>query len=156
MRQLAILDLDQNPSESNNRGHGNEITLDILHSEKMSLNELVGVLKDVDLPVFCSYPKREFRQGNAIPHVGHRTATIHDIYDRFKPTQIGVFHVLGIVKVNDSWVLHGKVTYAQAEHINVDILGPMKLIVKSVSSDRSDDTSERKLIEISKVAITPK
>jgi len=32
----------------------------------------------------------------------------------------------------------------------------MKLIVKSVSSDRSDDTSERKLIEISKVAITPK
>lgn len=145
MRQLAILDLDQNPSESNNKGHGNEITLDILHSEKMSLNELVGVLKDVDLPVFCSYPKREFGQGNVI-----------DIYDRFKPTQIGVFHVLGIVKVNDSWVLHGKVAYAQAEHINVDVLGPMKLIVKSVSSDRSDDTSERKLIEISKVAITPK
>ncbi|MCY1286205.1 hypothetical protein D9M68_18570 [compost metagenome] len=137
------------------QGHDAEISLQIAHSEGFTEDELWECLVDDPLPIETGWPKRQLPDHKWLPSAQNRSASVADIYAHLKPKKIGYVSVHGFVKVNDLWVLHGRISYIGGHLLNHAALQPMRLIVHTKDIDRTDRASGRILVNIVKVRTDP-
>jgi hypothetical protein len=149
-----LLDLDVKESSSVN-AHDAEVALPIAHSSGCTEDGLWEMLATDPLSIETGWPKREMNNPKWLPTTRDRSASVLDIYTHLKPKKIGHVSVLGFVKVNDSWVLHGRISYVGGHFLNHAILKPLNLVVHTKDIVRDDCNSGRVLIEIVKVRTDP-
>lgn len=152
--QLALLGTDENRN-SIDQYHGAKLQFEIPFSEDLALDEIEQALVSLEIPIVCSWPKRAMSPGQWLPNQKHRSAVIGDIYTKLAPKEIGVFKVDTLVKVNKSWVLHGRIHYRGGHGVNHRILTPFKLVVQSYDRVRGDRDSGQVLHRITKLITGP-
>ena len=155
MQQITALLDDEFAVDSCSQHHGAEIQLHIDHSAGMTEKAIWEALSSDSLAIYTGWPKRTLDEPQWLPSTHQRSAKLTDIYSRLKPRKIGQVSVLELVKVNDSWVLHGKIHYDGGHITNHAILQPFRLIVQSMDKVRGQPTEGRVLVKISKVRTDP-
>jgi hypothetical protein len=113
--------------------------------ESLSDEEVRRLMPDDFLPIFSSWPKRNW--GNS---------GVGDIYSYLKSKQIGLFQPIEFVKENEHWVLHGRVHYNGGRHVNNDLLTSPRLVALSVDIERGDPTKGRRVFQLARLLVSPK
>jgi hypothetical protein len=153
-QSIALLDDDLNVG-SRFQAHDSEVELQIDGSEGFTEEQLWECLKEDPLPIMTGWPKRRLAEHPWLPSTQDRSATISDIYAHLKPKKIGHVSVHGFVKVNELWVLHGRVQYVGGHLLNHSALKPFRLTVHLKDIDPLDASLGRTLVNIVKVRTDP-
>lgn len=113
--------------------------------ESLSNEEVRLLMPDDFLPIFSSWPKRNW--GNS---------GVGDIYSYLKSKQIGLFQPIEFVKENEHWVLHGRVHYIGGLRVNSDMLTPLRMVALSVDIERGDPSKGRRVFQLARLLVSPK
>lgn len=152
-QQFALLDdakIDQ-PSQH----HGADISFVVPFSNGVAFSDIEAALINRKLPIVSTWPKREIQGETWLPTANKRLTPVGDIYTKLKPREIGHVSVHDVVKVNESWVLHGKIHYTGGNNVRHTILKPFELIVQTLDRVRGEKNSGRTLHQIVKVMTGP-
>lgn len=135
--------------------HGAEVYLPIANSVDLSEDDMHGMLVSYDLPLLVSWPKRNLNVPMWLPDMKTRLAKVVDCYDHLPPKHIGHLQVLGFVKVNESWVLHGKIQYKWGDILNHSVLKPIHLVTLEKNKVRDDPGEGRQTCGIIRAKTDP-
>lgn len=113
--------------------------------ESLSDAEVRRLMPDDFLPIFSSWPKRDW--GNS---------GVGDIYSYLKSKQIGLFQPIEFVKENEHWVLHGRVHYCSGLRANSGMFTPLRMVALSVDIERGDPSKGRRVFQLARLLVSPK
>lgn len=125
--------------------HGSIARVRLPGCEALSDEEVYQLLPEDPLPIFSSWPKRNWGASG-----------VGDIYSYLKSKKIGYFEASGFVKENEHWVLHGRVHYHGGLRVNNDMLTPPRMVALSVDIERGDPTKGRRVFRLDRLLVSPK
>lgn len=141
--QISLL--QEAPVHAAHYAHQAHVSLPIPLTEGLDEAAVMGLLVEKKIPLLAEWPERDF---------GHEPALI-DLYRRRKPITVGYIKYSGLVKVEESWVLHGTIHYMAGEFVKADAFASMHLSVMSLDIDRNDKAKGRTPVRITKVIGIP-
>lgn len=125
--------------------HGHSVRVSIPDTATMSDEEMYALLPPDTLPIYSTWPVRQWGK-----------SMIGDLYGYYKPRQIGVLEIQGLVNGKEDWVLHGRVYYHGGIHLNNEILTPLRAVVLSTDIERGDPTKGRRVFQLNRLMVSPK
>ncbi|MNP89153.1 hypothetical protein D3C85_15560 [compost metagenome] len=148
----CALDLDQSVTV-HPFGHLAEVLLPLNVAKGMSDKEIVSLFDGAFVPIYATWPIREFPKEKSWVPGGPLFGMVFDWCQLYKPFLIGKLEVKGVVKGKTSPKLHGVIHYTDGHLIDSSNMESIQVAFLSSSVGYQPDRQQRKLIGVHRIYI---